>query len=142
MVAHDRLLRQALGDGGGDAAGVLADEFDLLTGDGVAMLLHIELDGVVHLHGGVGELAGIAQDERDLDSVDRAGRTNTEYRQRKAGQADKAIEHFLHCSLPIPIMLESYFGAYPRSGRPRVQCAFIVAERRWAGARRTGRLSG
>ena len=36
---------------------VLADEFDLLARDRVAMLLHIELDGVVHLRGGVGELA-------------------------------------------------------------------------------------
>ena len=49
LVAHDQLLREALGDVGRDAAGVLADDLDLLAGDGVAVLLHVELDGVVHL---------------------------------------------------------------------------------------------
>ena len=59
LVAHHEFLRQPLGDIGRNAAGILADELDLLAGDGVAMLLHIELDAVVHLGGGVGELAGI-----------------------------------------------------------------------------------
>ena len=49
IVAHDQLLREALGDVRRDAAGVLADEFDLAARDGVAVLLHVELDGVVHL---------------------------------------------------------------------------------------------
>ena len=42
-------LREALGDVRRDAAGVLADELDLLAGDGVAVLLHVELDAVVDL---------------------------------------------------------------------------------------------
>ena len=49
VVAHDQFLRQPLGDVGRDAAGVLADDLDLLAGDGVAVLLHVELDAVVHL---------------------------------------------------------------------------------------------
>ena len=49
LVAHDQLLRQALGDVRRDAAGVLADELDLLAGDRVAVLLHVELDAVVDL---------------------------------------------------------------------------------------------
>ena len=59
LVAHDQFLRQALGDVRVRAAGVLADDLDLLAGDGVAVLLHVELDAVVDLRGGVGELAGI-----------------------------------------------------------------------------------
>ena len=53
----DQLLRQALGDRRIDAADVLGDDLDLLAGDGVAVLLHVELDAVVDLHAGVGELA-------------------------------------------------------------------------------------
>lgn len=34
-VAHDQFLGEALGDVRGDAAGILADDFDLLAGDGV-----------------------------------------------------------------------------------------------------------
>ena len=49
IVAHDQLLREALGDLGGDAADVLADDLDLLAGDGVAVLLHVEFDPVVEL---------------------------------------------------------------------------------------------
>ena len=39
LVADDQLLRQALGHVGRRAAGVLADDLDLLAGDLVAMLL-------------------------------------------------------------------------------------------------------
>ena len=69
FVAHDQFLRQALGHVGCDAAGILADEFELLAGDRVAMLLHIELDAVVHLRRRVGELPRIGQDEPDLEGV-------------------------------------------------------------------------
>ena len=57
VVAHDQFLREPLGDVGRDAAGVLADDLDLLAGDRVAVLLHVELDAVVHLGAGIGELA-------------------------------------------------------------------------------------
>ena len=69
LVAHDHLLRQALGDVRRDAAGVLADEFDLLAGDGVAVLLHVELDAVVDLGAGIGELSRIGHDHADLDGA-------------------------------------------------------------------------
>jgi len=36
------------------------------------VLLHIELDGIVELIAGIGELAGIRQDQTDLDRVLRA----------------------------------------------------------------------
>ena len=61
LVAHDQFLRETLGDVGFEAAGILADDLDLLAGDGVAVLLHVELDAVVDLRRGVGELAGIRQ---------------------------------------------------------------------------------
>jgi hypothetical protein len=73
-VAHHQLLRQPLGHVGGDAAGVLADELKLLAGNGVALLLDVELDGIVHLRGGIGELPRIGHDEADLDGVLRACR--------------------------------------------------------------------
>ena len=46
----DQFLRQALGDVGGNAADVLADEFKLFAGNHVAVLLDVKLDGVVHLN--------------------------------------------------------------------------------------------
>ncbi len=67
LVAHDEFLRQPLCDIRVRAAGVLADDFDLLAGDSVAVLLHIELDAVIDLRGRVGELAGIGADDADLD---------------------------------------------------------------------------
>ena len=87
MIAHHEFLRQTLGDIGRDAAGILADEFDLLARDRIAVLLHIELDAVVDLRAGVGKLAGILVDNADLDGVLRAGRPETEHRQRKARPA-------------------------------------------------------
>ena len=73
-VAHDHLLRQPLGDVRRDAAGVLADQLDLAAGDGVAVLLHVELDAVVDLRAGIGELAGIGHDHADLDGLLRVRR--------------------------------------------------------------------
>src|SRR5206468_8416483 len=46
---------------------VLANDLDLLAGHGIAVLLEVELDGVVHLRRRVGELAGVRHDEPDLD---------------------------------------------------------------------------
>ena len=59
LVAHHQFLRQALGDVRVRAAGILADDLDLLAGDLVAVLLHVKLDAVVDLRAGVGELTGI-----------------------------------------------------------------------------------
>ena len=68
-VTHDQLLRQPFGDLRGDAADILADHLDLLAGDRVTVLLHIEFDAVVELHAGIGELSGERQDDTDLDGV-------------------------------------------------------------------------
>src|SRR5262249_723097 len=66
-VAHDQLLREALGDVGGRAADIAADDLDLFAGDGVAVLLYVGLDAVVELDAGIGELAGENVDQADLD---------------------------------------------------------------------------
>ena len=55
LVADDQFLREPLGDVGRDAAGILADDLDLLAADRVAVLLHVGLDAVVHLDAGVGK---------------------------------------------------------------------------------------
>ncbi len=77
LVADDRLLRQALGDVRRDAAIVLADQLDLLAGDLVAVLLHVELDAVVDLRARIGELAGERHDDADPDGVLERGQTLT-----------------------------------------------------------------
>jgi hypothetical protein len=69
LVANHQFLREALGDVRVRAAGVLAYEFDLLAGNRVAVLLHEQLDAIVHLRGGVGKLAGVGHDQADLDGV-------------------------------------------------------------------------
>ena len=66
-VAHDQLLREALGDVGRRAADIAADDLDFFAGDGVAVLLHISLDAVVELNAGIRELAGENIDHADLD---------------------------------------------------------------------------
>jgi hypothetical protein len=73
-VARDELLGEALGDVGGDPAGVPTEELDLPARHGVALLLDEQLDGVVHLAGGVSELSRVGQNETDLDRVLRARR--------------------------------------------------------------------
>ena len=50
----------------------------------VALLLHVKLDRVVHLRGRVGELAGIRQDEADLDRPLCMRRRREEQRRDKA----------------------------------------------------------
>ena len=63
-------------DVGSDAARVLADELELAPGHAVAVLLDVELDGVVELRGAVGELPRVRQDDADFYRlrVDRCGR--------------------------------------------------------------------
>jgi hypothetical protein len=71
MVVDEQLLRQTLGLIR-RAGRVLADQFDLLAGDHIAVLLHVELDAVIHLRGRIGELTGIGHEQADLDGVLRA----------------------------------------------------------------------
>ena len=68
LVVDDQLLRDPLGVVR-DGAVVLEDDLDLLAGDGVALLLHIELDRVVDLLAGRGLAAGHRQDQADLESI-------------------------------------------------------------------------
>ena len=74
LIAHDQLLRQTLGNVRIRTARILADDLDLLAGNGVAMLFDVELDGVVHLRRGVGELARVGHDQSDLDGLLRVRR--------------------------------------------------------------------
>ena len=69
LIAHHQFLRQSLGYVGIWAAGIPADDFNLLAGNSVTMLLDIKLYGIVHLCGGVGELTGVGHDQSDLDGL-------------------------------------------------------------------------
>ena len=73
LVVDDQLLREPLGVVGNRRV-VLEDDLDLLAGDGVALLLHVQLDGVVDLLAGRGLAAGHRQDQADLDRILRARR--------------------------------------------------------------------
>ena len=68
LVVDDQFLRQALGVVGNRRV-ILEDDFDLLAGDGIAVLLHIELDRVVDLLAGRRLAAGHRQDQADLDGL-------------------------------------------------------------------------
>ena len=119
VIAHDQFLREPLGDVGRNAADIFADEFDLLAGDGVAVLLHVELDGVVHLRGGVGELAGIRDDDADLDGVLRIGRTDCAKRQRRAGNpVQECLQFRKNFCMCVPPVL----GFFPLCSAPISQC--------------------
>jgi len=93
LVAHYQFLREALGGIRRDATDILADEFELLAGDGVAVLLHIELDGVVELVAGIGELARIRQNQTDLDRVLRARGGRREECGGKAAKTNQQCTH-------------------------------------------------
>jgi hypothetical protein len=49
--------------------------------------LHVKLDGVVHLRGGVGELAGVWEDDPNLHLILRIGRTKAKRQKRETGKA-------------------------------------------------------
>ena len=68
MIVDHELLGEPLGIVG-DAAVVPDDELDLLAGDRVAMLRHVELDGGGDFLPGGAHRAGHRQDEADLDGV-------------------------------------------------------------------------
>ena len=66
LVVDDQFLREALGVVGNRRI-ILQDDFDLLAGNGVAVLLHIEFDRVVDLLAGRCLATGHRQDQADLD---------------------------------------------------------------------------
>ena len=72
MIVDHELLGEPLGIVG-DAAVIPDDELDLLAGDGVAVLRHVELDGGGDFLPGGADRAGHRQDEADLDGVLRGG---------------------------------------------------------------------
>ena len=69
LVANDQFLREAFGDVRIRSASVLADELDLLARDRVAVLFDEQLDTIVHLRRGVGELARVSHDQTDFYGV-------------------------------------------------------------------------
>jgi len=81
LVVDDQFLRETLGIVGNRRV-VLQDDFDLLAGDGVALLLHVQLDRIVDLLAGRGLAAGHRQDQADLHALLRTCR-------RKCGDARK-----------------------------------------------------
>ena len=68
LVVDDQFLRQALAVVR-HARGVAQDDLNLFTGDGVAVFLHVEVDGGLDLLAGRGLLAGHGDDEADLDGL-------------------------------------------------------------------------
>src|SRR5439155_3641882 len=101
LVVDDQFLREALGVVGNRAV-VLEDDLDLLAGDGVALLLHVKLNGVVDLLAGRRLPAGHRQDQADLhgflrlrwrQSQDRAQRPRNCNADRGPRQPLLAIEH-------------------------------------------------
>src|SRR5882762_2615691 len=75
LVVDDQFLRETLGIVGNRRV-VLQDDFDLLAGDGVALLLHVQLDRIVDLLAGRGLAAGHRQDQADLHALLRPSRRN------------------------------------------------------------------
>ncbi len=74
-VVDDQFLRETLGIVGNRRV-VLQDDFDFLAGDGVALLLHVQLDRIVDLLAGRGLAAGHRQDQADLHALLRPSRRN------------------------------------------------------------------
>jgi hypothetical protein len=87
-VTHHQFLRQTLGDIRVRAAGVLPDDLDLLAGDAVTVLLHVELDAVIDLRRGVGELAGVGADDADFDRTLGLGTSRQQASRKRGGKQD------------------------------------------------------
>jgi hypothetical protein len=84
---------QPLGDVRCDPAGVPAQDFDLPTGDGVAVLLHVEFDPVVHLRRRIGKLSGIGQDQADFDRLLGLRRRDGENGGDNIGECNQRLSH-------------------------------------------------
>src|SRR5262249_30301017 len=68
LVMYDQLLRKSL-CGIRRTGGILADERDLSAGDRIAVLLHVQLDAVVHLRPPGRKLAPGAHYQTDLQCL-------------------------------------------------------------------------
>ena len=109
LVTHDQLLRKPL-CGIRRASGILADERDLTARNRIAVLLHVQLDAVVHLRGRVRKLAREAHQQTDLQHLLRMRDTNAVAEQQKAETQSclshcflpSSAQHRSHCVLTIP----------------------------------------
>jgi len=133
---------------------VLDDDLDLLARDGVAVLLHVELDGAGNLPAGRLLRTGHRQDEADLDAVlsEGAGARQGAGGERRGGEKLSAVHrNFLRgLSDPVartPFELDGMLGGFcpgrkPASAGPSGtgirhwgQCAMMAAGLRIASER-------
>jgi hypothetical protein len=75
VFPNDKLLREPRGDIRRDPTDAGSGPF---SSHGVAVLLHEQLDGIIHLCGCIRELAGIGQHQSDLDRILCGGRRRHE----------------------------------------------------------------
>src|SRR5581483_9262868 len=96
----------------------------------------IELDAVIDLGGGVGELARIGQNDTHLDGALSVGRPGAKQCERQACNTRCQLFHY---SLPYLLRRVVPVAAYPRSGRRAVQRVFMARYRVCAGGTRPAR---
>src|SRR5262249_20464164 len=111
LVVDQKLLRDALGDIG-NAAIILDDELDLLAGDGVALLLDVELGACRHLLADGGELAGHRDDQPDFDGLLRSGRPERQGEDARGKTCDKSLMHRF-----LPLHTDDYFLSASLEGK-------------------------
>jgi hypothetical protein len=85
LVVDDQFLGEALGVVGKGSI-IPEDDFDLLAGNGVAVLLHIQLDRIVDLLAGRRLAARHRQDQADLDAFLRARGHHRERAQHRSAK--------------------------------------------------------
>ena len=118
LVAHDQFLGETLGHirRGAASPRILADQLDLLAGNRIAMLLHVELDGVVHHGGDIGELTRIGHDQADLHRVLGMRRGGRDQRcGRQAGEAGRELLAFSPPSWIEPVAWRRRYLRAPES---------------------------
>ena len=128
LVVDDQLLRQPLGDVG-HAGVVLDDELDLLAGDRVAVLLHVELHGRLDLAAGRGERAGHRQDQADLHGVLRESAGGD--RAKRGSDQEFTSEH-LFSSQTIPKSSPYLLGLHDHWKGPNGRGNFVLATNKFA----------
>ena len=124
LVVDDQVLRDALGIVGNGAV-VLDDEFDLLAGDGVALLRHEQLGAGRDLLAGRLLLTGHRQNEADFDAVFRLRPAARRERHRGAGRGQKipAFHRVFHGFLPL--INDPFRAAYQHSDAPLSSYRFV-----------------